>query len=113
MKHGTASTGLTEGAETLLPAKLAAKIQRGEFTDMGELLPEFWSSLREEDADAKRESMGRSGRKVTDIYTWLQCYSYRSGLQLPLELMAYMASHDGVGQPRLPGPGMGLLRRSI
>ena len=57
------------------PPKLPAKIRRGEFTDMGELLPEFWSSHREEDADVKRESKGRSGRKVTDIYTWLQCYS--------------------------------------
>lgn len=29
-----------------VPVKLAAKIRRGEFVDMGELLPEFWSTLR-------------------------------------------------------------------
>ncbi len=67
---------------------------------MGELLPEFWSSLREEDADAdaKRESKGQSGRKVTDVYTWLQCYSSYISVQATAapstipELMAYMAA---------------------
>ena len=31
----------------LVPAKIAAKIYRGEFIDMGEVLPEFWSGLRD------------------------------------------------------------------
>ena len=30
-----------------IPAKLAAKIRRGEFVDMYELLPEFWTELKE------------------------------------------------------------------
>ena len=31
-----------------VPAKLAKKIQGGEFVDMHELLPELWSSVRDE-----------------------------------------------------------------
>ena len=40
--------------------------------EMGELLPEFWSP-RGEEGDVGRESKGRRSRKVTDIFTWLQC----------------------------------------
>ena len=36
-----------------VPAKLAAKIRQGEFVDMGELLPKFWSTPREEDVDGR------------------------------------------------------------
>ncbi len=58
----------------LAPAKLAARIRRGEFVEMGELLPEFWSGATDEDAGPSREPRGRRSRKVTDIFTWLQCY---------------------------------------
>ena len=37
------------------PTKLAAKIRKGEFVEMGELLPEFWSSHREKDIEGKQE----------------------------------------------------------
>ena len=33
----------------LVRAKLAIKIWRGAYMDMGELLPEFWASTREDD----------------------------------------------------------------
>ena len=81
-----------------VPAKLAAKIRKGEFVEMGELLPEFWSSHREEDTEGKHEAKVRRSRKVTDISTWLQCFgSYVSVRDqytpsLILELMAYMAA---------------------
>ncbi len=56
------------------PAKLAARICRGEFVEMGELLPEFWSGAIDEDAGSSHEPQGRRSRKVTDIFMWLQCY---------------------------------------
>ena len=81
-----------------VPAKLAAKIYRGESIDMGELLPEFWSGLRDEDAEAMREAKVRRSHKETDIFTWLQCFgSFVSvrAQQAPAlipELMAYIAT---------------------
>lgn len=56
-----------------VPAKLATKIQHGEFIDMGELLPEFWPSSQDDDGQ-KSETKTCRGRKVTDILTWLQSY---------------------------------------
>jgi len=35
--------------------EVAAKIRRGEFVEMGELLPEFLASQREDDLEGKRE----------------------------------------------------------
>ena len=37
-----------------VPAKVAAKIRRGEFVEMGELLPEFLASQREDDPEGDR-----------------------------------------------------------
>ena len=54
-----------------VPAKLATKIRKGEFIDMGELLPEFWSNHKDEEADKAQQRQRRSC-KVTDIFTWLQ-----------------------------------------
>ena len=87
-----------------VPAKLAAKIRKGEFVEMGELLPEFWSSHREEDTEGKHEAKVRRSRKVTDIFTWLQCFgsyvSVRAQYTPSLipELMAYMAAIVRVSQ---------------
>ncbi len=64
---------------------------------MGELLPEFWAGAREE-GDVQREVRPRQGRKVTDTFTWLQCYSTYVAVQVPKapllapELMAYQAT---------------------
>ena len=62
----TASEGVYLGVPPV-PDKLAAKIRKGEFVEMGELLPEFWSQ-RGEESDANRDKSRRS-RKVTDIFT--------------------------------------------
>ena len=76
-----------------VPAKLAKKINRGEFVEMGELLPEFWASVRE-DEEAKKEGKVRRSRKVTDIFTWLQCfgtYVAVRGSQTPTMIPEFMA----------------------
>ena len=88
-----------------VPHKLAERIRRWEYVDMGELLPEFWvSSKTEDDAGAKRGAQTRRTRKVTDIFTWLQCYgTYVSVLgrhtpeAIP-ELLAYMGTIVRVSQ---------------
>ena len=86
-----------------IPDKLATKIRRGEFVEMGELLPEFWS-LKAEDGEPNRDSKPRRTRKVTDIFTWLQCFgAYVSvrATQAPHlipEFMAYMAMIVRVSQ---------------
>ena len=76
-----------------VPLKVARRIRAGEFIDMGELLPEVLMPKEEGEPEAKR----RSGKRVTDIFTWLQCFgvfvSVR-GAQCPgsiPELMAYMS----------------------
>ena len=71
-------------------AKLAAKIRRGEFVEMGELLPDFWSGPKEEDMDSRREIKTRHSRKVVDIYIWVQCFStYVCGYPGPAGPSAY------------------------
>ena len=81
-----------------VPSKVATKIRRGEFVDMGELLPEFWVPPREEEAQAKSEAKSRRARSVQDIYTWIQCFGTYVSVLAPLhpgrvpELMAYQAT---------------------
>ena len=100
-----ANSGLASGSQGVyvgeglppVPTKLAAKIRRGEFVEMTELLPEFWSSPREDD-HSKLEAKSRRARSVQDIFTWLQCYGLFVsvlGSQHPSripELMAYQAT---------------------
>jgi len=40
---------------------------------MGQLLPEFWARQRKD--EETRGSGTRQGRKVTDILSWVQCFS--------------------------------------
>ena len=71
---------------------------------MGELLPEFWSSHREEDMEGKQEIKIRRSQKVTDIFTWLQCFGSYVSVRaqhtpsLIPELMVYMAAIVRVSQ---------------
>ena len=86
-----------------VPEKLATKIRKGDFVEMGELLPEFWSP-RGDECDSGRETKGRRSRKVTDIFTWLQCFGAYVSVRAPPaphlipELMAYMATIVRVSQ---------------
>ena len=76
-----------------VPAKLARKIRAGEFIEMDELLPEVWTMKEGGEPEPKR----RCGKRVLDIFTWLQCFGiYVSirGMQSPTsipEFMAYMS----------------------
>ena len=79
-----------------VPSKLAKKIRAGEFVEMGELL----DTKEEGEPECKK----RCGRRVVDIFTWLQCFGvYVSirGVQSPtsiLEFMAYMSMIVRVNQ---------------
>ena len=81
-----------EGAAPV-PKKLADKILRWEFVEMGELLPEFWLCARDD-----TKSRSRRSRKVTDISTWTRCFATYVSVLGPAnptaipELMAYLAS---------------------
>ena len=80
-----------------VPAKLVAKIRRGEFVEMGELLPEFNVGSREEHGTSRADVRPRRSRSVTDILTWLQCYGMYVSVLAPSqpdlipELMSYMS----------------------
>ena len=100
-----ANSGLASGCQGVyvgkglppVPIKLAAKIRQGEFVEMTELLPKFWSSQRE-DNHSKQEATARWAHSVQNIFAWLQCYDLFVnvlGLQHPSripELMAYQAT---------------------
>jgi len=90
-----------------VPTKLAKRIRFGEYVEMEELLPEVCTQ-EDSEPDAKRQS----SRRVSDIFTWLQCFGvYVSvcGAQFPeiiLELMAYMSTiirvnREYAGQERI------------
>ena len=77
-----------------ISAKIAARIVRGEFVEMVDLLPEAWSTHNGD------ESSGRKGSKVKkkleDIHVWLQCYAVYVGViaskhpERVSELISYM-----------------------
>ncbi len=105
----SASSALTQSVEGVymgegvppVPVKLAARIRRGEYIEMGELLPEFWQEVKEETG---KEARPRRTRKVSDILTWTQCYaSYvvvrvSQSPELVAELMAYQTTILRVSQ---------------
>ena len=66
-----------------VPAKLAARIWRWEYVEMGELLPEFWIGSKAEEGELKIRT--RQGRKVSDIFTWLQSYGLYVAVLCPSE----------------------------
>ena len=76
-----------------VPEKLAARIRRGEFVEMCELLPEYWLA-KEEDGVVKAEK--QRPRRVLDISTWVQSFTIYVSVRaahdpaLIPELMAYM-----------------------
>ena len=114
--HGGNSSSVAPGAAVGIhvgeglppvPRKLAEKIWRWEFVDMAELLPEFWSRGKDEENSSKQPV--RRTRKVTDIFTWVQCFTaYVSVVatrypETVPELMGYLmvvvqASQDYEGQ---------------
>ena len=77
-----------------IPNKQAKKIESGEFVEMEELLPELWPVGHQEGGEGKT----RKSRRITDIFTWMQCFALYSSVRgqhtpgLISELMAYMVS---------------------
>ena len=109
---GTASqssgTGIYIG-EGLPPVrlKLAEKIRQWEFVDMVELLPKFWSlppAIRSEGQAITQPPPSRRSRKVTDLASWVQCFTTyvgvlaRSTPEAVPELMAYLIQIVRVNQ---------------
>ena len=86
-----------------LPAKLVARITKLEFVEMYELLPESWLATDGTDSletqAAKQVSIFPKRRRtpVTDVLTWVQCFSALVGAlstkfaDKVLEFMAYQA----------------------
>ena len=102
-----AATQIAEGLP-LVSAKLAARILRGEFIEMHELLPEFLVGTKE---GAKTPSRARAKRRAQDINVWLQCFAMYVGVMAPEyptrvpKLMGYMvlilrASRESEGSAR-------------
>ena len=88
---GEAYTG--EGMP-LIPAKLAARIRQWEFVEIGELLLEFLA--RQKDDGEANDCRARQGGKMTNILTWVQCFSSMVAVLAPCEpqvvpeMMAYL-----------------------
>ena len=76
-----------------VPKKVADRILRWDFVEMGELLPEFGLSASNEQSST---SLTRRSRKVTEISTWTMCFATFVGILGPAnpaavpELMAYL-----------------------
>jgi len=92
-----------------LPTKIVKKIIALEYVEMADLLPEAW--LLEE--SAVEAQLRRQKGPVTDILTWVQCYSVlvsTLSLQHPdkvPELMAYLSTITDKVPERLRWPLMG------
>jgi len=80
-----------------VPQKIVERIDKGEYIEMCELLPEFWMAPREsEESAAQRTAKSRGRRQTQDVCVWLQCFavyvvmmSARWPKRVP-EMMAYM-----------------------
>lgn len=86
-----------------VPAKLAERIRRWEYIEMSEMLPEFWTQTKSDEAESK-PAAARRRRQVTEIFTWIQCFCTYVGVlggkhpeSVP-ELMAYLITITRVSQ---------------
>ena len=101
-----------------VPAKLAAKVRRWEFVEMGELLPEFWvGQPRELEREASR-GRTRQARQVTDIFTWVQCFWDVRGCSSPSRASRSTGTdgiygHDCSSVTGLRRVGLGPIRLSV
>ena len=78
-----------------VPRKMAEKIWRWEFVEMGDLLPKN-GMLRTEDGSSNLLGVVRRRRQITDVLTWVQCFAVYVGVmsrrypEAVPELLAYM-----------------------
>ena len=57
-----------------VPKRMVDRINKGEYIEMGDLLPEFWVAPREgEEAAAQKLARNRGRRQTQDICVWSQC----------------------------------------
>ena len=76
-KCNISSFSLGEGLAPV-PAKLVAKILKGDYVDMAELLRDNMEAERRRPRSQHMESAGTSGggsrREVPDLFSWIQCF---------------------------------------
>ena len=72
---------------------MAKRIEKGDFVEMEELLPELWPVAHQES-----EGKVKKNQKIADIFTWTQCFALHSSVcaqhnpEVIAKLMAYMVS---------------------
>ena len=95
----TRSPGVYVGEGLLpVPVKLAERIQRWDFVDMAELLPEYWGVVpgMKLGVETPNTSKPAGKKKVTNIMTWVQCFAMYTSViaakhpEATPELMAYL-----------------------
>ena len=64
-----------------IPQKLVDKIRHREYVEMAEMPPEFWPLGKGEEKESKR-SPARRPKQVTDLHTWLQCFTTYASMQV-------------------------------
>ena len=62
------------GGMSPIPAKLAMRIQEGQFIEMAELLPDFLRGPNPSDENQLKSSKIRTW-EITNIIDWIQCFS--------------------------------------
>ena len=78
-----------------VPKKLAERIWRWEFIEMGELLPEIWNLKPGDEANQQR-LLARRKKPVIELKTWIQCFAIYVGVvslrhpEVIADMMAYM-----------------------
>ena len=103
-----------------VPLKLAEKMHRWDYTDMSEILPEFWvpmGNLQHEcNPLGQLRTPVRRWRKVADIATWVQRFATYVGVltgmspEAILKLMGNLVQIVEVSQNFGSLPGLGQLR---
>ena len=100
---GTEQLGVYIGeGMTAVPKRLAEKIWRWEFVDMGELLPDGWAQGKSEEGAGSSLALTRMKRQVTDVNTWVQCFAVPGLYDVDYE-----------SRLRVRGPGVGAIRLRI
>ena len=78
-----------------VPRKMAEKIWRWEYVEMGDLLPEN-GMFRADEGSTTSLGVVRRRRQITDVHTWVQCFAVYVGVmshkypEAVPELLAYM-----------------------
>ena len=80
-----------------VPQRMVDRVHKGEYIEMGDMLPEFWVAPREgKEATAQRLARNRGRRQTQDICVWSQCFAIYVAVmstkwpQRVPEMMAYM-----------------------